>query len=158
MCLMEEGKEQKDQKREHKRRLVIAVALHSSPIHQFSFSLFSRFPSKVASTRFKLSSSSKMADSVDEQPGDVRSLSYRHSYIVLNLSTGRSCVSEVNLGPVHQIVSIYIAAHCRSSPIFSPQHRIFLWRSLFPNRPTIHSLPCLSHRVPWCARLTCQLV
>jgi hypothetical protein len=59
-----------------------------------------------------------MADSVDGQPGDVRSLSYHRLYCTQSapLSTGSSRISEVNLGPVHQIVrirSLRIVAHHR---------------------------------------------
>ena len=96
-----------------------------------------------------------MSDSIEGQPGDVRSPSYCLLYLsdpVPYITVGSPRISEINLDTVHQIVCPTLF-HVFSTFSFTPQHRKLLWRSLLAHRPAFHSLPRFPHRVSRCATI-----
>lgn len=180
MCLMEEGKEQKNRNGEDvwaERKL--SSCLCTAPLTVLSFNctplpihrLFSL--AQEGNTRLKLFSPTKMSDSVDEQPGDVRSPSYHLpcTLTLLPYPLLRQAVPASQKSTWTQFIKSYALDHCplslitRSSRMCSPQHCICLWRSLLSHCSTLYSLPCLSYRVPRYARpdnacptILCQLL
>ena len=101
-----------------------------------------------------------MSDSVDEQPGDVRSPSYHLpcTLTLLPYPLSRQAVPASQKSTWTQFIKSYALDHCplslitRSSRMCSPQHCICLWRSLLSHCSTLYSLPCLSYRVSRYAR------